>query len=242
MRQFWRENEKRLFSAKEAQLYFFLLSEYNRLHRENPYLCSTQRIANNLGISRQTLCRLREKLQVRGLLTYKEGKNLSATPCYSLLLKSDSLIEPRNGTQDGAKEAQEEAQDGTQDGTINKIEKRDKIIYNSITGDELVPLEELYTSLLNNSEWLMKVSEFATSRGVEASEERIRELLTEFFLYLQTCGNQPKAYNDAQRHFVNWLTKRKNCCASRRKTLTAQQIGVKLTDNSPEKFKNVTEW
>ena len=105
MSHFWRENEKHLFSAKEAQLYFFLLSEYYRLRRENPYLCSTQRITNNLGISRQTLIRLREKLQVRGLLTYKEGKNLSATPCYSLLLKSDNLIEPRNGVQDGTEEA-----------------------------------------------------------------------------------------------------------------------------------------
>ena len=66
MKQFWRENEVQMFSAKETQLYFFFLSESNRLYWRNPFGCSTQRITNNLGISRQTLCRLRKKLQDRG--------------------------------------------------------------------------------------------------------------------------------------------------------------------------------
>ena len=72
MKQFWRENEVQMFSAKETQLYFFFLSESNRLYWRNPFGCSTQRITNNLGISRQTLCRLRKKLQDRGLIRGKE--------------------------------------------------------------------------------------------------------------------------------------------------------------------------
>ena len=85
MKQFWRENEVQMFSAKETQLYFFFLSESNRLYWRNPFGCSTQRITNNLGISRQTLCRLRKKLQDRGLITYEEGKNNSIVPCLSLI-------------------------------------------------------------------------------------------------------------------------------------------------------------
>ncbi len=54
IRQFWQENEAQVFSARETQLYFFLLAECNRQYWRNPFGCATQRITNNLDISRQT--------------------------------------------------------------------------------------------------------------------------------------------------------------------------------------------
>lgn len=66
-------------------------------------------------------------------------------------------------------------------------------------------------------------------------------MLTEFFLYLQTYGTLSKTVTDTQRHFVNWLMKKGNNRNNGQKTLPAQQIGAKLTDDSPDKFKNISE-
>ena len=115
MGQFWRENEMQMFSAKETQLYFFLLAECNRRYWQVPFGCSTQRITNNLGISRQTLCRLRKKLQGRGLIAYEEGKNNSSVPGYVLLIKPDCQTAQQNVTANGT---QDGTASGTEDGTI----------------------------------------------------------------------------------------------------------------------------
>lgn len=244
MTHFWRENDNQTFSAKEVQLYFFLLAEYNRLHRQNPFACSTQRITNSLGISRHTLCRLREKLQTRGLLVYEEGKNLSAVPCYTLLSKSQCAnSNTQDSTQDDTQRSQcanTDTQEDTQDGTIIKRDKRN----NSSTTikEELLSLEELHVRLLSDAEWLMRVGELASKQGIDAGEKRIHERLDEFFLYLQTCGTLTKTLSDAQRHFVNWLMKRANGTTMHRKALPADRVGVKLEDNSPEKFKNISGW
>ena len=225
MTQFWRENETMLFSAKETQLYFFLLAEYNRLHRQSPFTCSTQRIINCLGISRHTLCRLRETLQTRGLIRYEEGRNLSSMPRYTLLTASQC--------------ANTDTQDGTQDGTIIKRDKRNNST--TIIKDELLSLEELRARLLGDAEWLARVGALAAKQGIDAGEKKMRERLDEFFLYLQTCGTQAKTLGDAQRHFVNWLVKRAAGTSDRRQ-LPPRCVGVKLTDNSPEKFKDVKGW
>lgn len=50
MRQFWQENEVQVLSAKEPQLYFFLLVECNRQYWRNPFGCATLRIINNLSL------------------------------------------------------------------------------------------------------------------------------------------------------------------------------------------------
>ena len=274
MTQFWRENERRTFSAKETQLYFFLLAEFNRLHRQNPFACSTQRIINCLGISRHTLCRLREALQARGLIRYEEGRNLSAMPRYTLLTASQCAnTDTQDGTQDGTQNLQcantdtqdgtqnlqranTDTQDGTQDGTQNlqcanadtqdgtqdgTIIKRDKRNNSTIINEELLSLEELHARLLGDAEWLARVGSLAAKHGIDAGEKRMRERLDEFFLYLQTCGTQTKTLGDAQRHFVNWLVKRAASTSDRRQ-LPPRCVGVKLTDNSPDKFKDVKGW
>ena len=242
MTQFWRENERHTFSAKETQLYFFLLAEYNRLHRQSPFACSTQRIINCLGISRHTLCRLRETLQARGLIRYEEGRNLSSMPRYTLLTASQcAKADTQNGTQDGTQNLQcanADTQDGTQDGTIIKRDKRNN---STIINEELLSLEELHARLLSDAEWLARVGALAAKHGIDAGEKKMRERLDEFFLYLQTCGTQTKALGDAQRHFVNWLVKRAAGTSDRRQ-LPPRYVGVKLTDNSPDKFKDVKGW
>lgn len=116
MKQFWWENEMQTFSAREAQLYFFLLSECNRHYWRNPFECSTQRITNNLNLSRQTLCRLRKALLERGLISYQEGKNNLTQPNYTLLMKSDKRNTQMASTANGTLKV---TLDGTQDGTLN---------------------------------------------------------------------------------------------------------------------------
>ncbi|EET16440.2 hypothetical protein BSFG_02587 [Bacteroides sp. 4_3_47FAA] len=235
MRQFWRENEMQMFSAKETQLYFFLLAEYNRRYWQNPFGCSTQRIANNIGISRQTLCRLREKLKERGLITYEEGKNNSSIPSYTLLIKPDNRTTLSNVTANGT---QDETASVTADGTIIRTYNK------SITSnqEELFPLNKLKSLLCCDCNWLGNVREYANKQGMKLNEANMQDMLAEFFLYLQTCGIQSKTVTDAQRHFVNWLMKKGNSRNNGQKTLPASQIGVKLTDNSPDKFKDTSEW
>ena len=236
MGQFWRENEMQMFSAKETQLYFFLLAEYNRRHWQNPFGCSTQRIANNLGISRQALCRLREKLQARGLITYEEGKNNSCIPGYTLLVKPDNRTTPSNVTANGTPDGTANV---TADGTIIKTYNNKSFNSNK---EKLLPLDELQSLLRSDCEWLDNVKEYANKQGIELDETRMQEMLADFFLYLQTCGISSKTTTDAQRHFVNWLMKKGNNRSNGQKTLPSSQIGVKLTDNSPDKFKNISAW
>ena len=158
MKQFWRENEVQMFSAKETQLYFFFLSESNRLYWRNPFGCSTQRITNNLGISRQTLCRLRKKLQDRGLITYEEGKNNSIVPCYGLLIKSkDSIMQnvTINGTQNGTVNVTPyETADGTIIKTLKTTDNE-----STISMEELFPLDRLQNILYDDSAQIKDIAQ-----------------------------------------------------------------------------------
>jgi DNA-binding MarR family transcriptional regulator len=242
MKQFWRENEIQLFSAKEAQLYFFFLEECNRLYWHNPFGCSTQRITNNLGISRQTLCRLRKRLQDRGLIAYQEGKNNSSMPEYTLLMKADNRVGrlnvTPNGTPDGTLNGTANV---TQDGTIIKTYKTENNI-SIIDKEEPLSLNLLQNHLCNNKEWMLSVKKYMSKRGVELDAVYIERQLEDFFLYLQTSGASPKLEADAQKHFVNWLMKRENKRENKQKSLSSTQVGVKLTDNNPDKFKDISGW
>ena len=231
MGQFWRENEMQMFSAKETQLYFFLFAECNRQYWQTAFGCSTQRITNNLGISRQTLCRLRKKLQDRGLIAYEEGKNSSTAPVYTLLIKPNAKNVTANGTQDGTANV-------TADGTIIKTYNK-SITFNK---EELFLLDKLQDILRTDSGWLGNVREYMNKEGMEMDDMKIQEMLGEFFLYLRTCGIQSKSPADAQQHFVNWLMKKGNNRDYRQKAHPAWQVGVKLTDDNPDKFKNTSEW
>lgn len=240
MKQFWQENEIQRFSAKEVQLYFFFLAECNRQYWRNPFGCSTLRIANTLGISRQTLCRVRQNLQERGLITYKEGRNDSTIPSYTLLIMSDGQT-ASNVTADGILDGTADGTlDGTQDGTIIKTYKtKDNIsIYNS----ELFPLDELKNLLSTDREWLDHVRKYANKQKIVLDIDWIEVQLREFFLYLGTTGVQSKSIADTQRYFVNWLVKKESHKGYKFKPQSPHQVGVKLTDDNPDKFKDITGW
>ena len=108
--------------------------------------------------------------------------------------------------------------------------------------ENLFPLDELQSLLRNDYEWLGNVKGYAKKHGIELNETKTLDMLAEFFLYLQTCGIRSKTIADTQRHFVNWLMKKGNNRSNGQKTLPASQIGVKLTDDSPNKFKDTSEW
>ena len=176
MGQFWRENEIQMFSAKETQLYFFLLAECRRRCWQVPFGCSTQRITNNLGISRQTLCRLRKKLQDRGLITCEEGKNNSSVPGYVLLIKPDCQTAQQNVTANGT---QDGTASGTAEGTIiNNIVGINK---STISKEKPLLLDELQTILQHDCEWLGNVKEYVKQHGMEVDDIKIQEMLGEFF-------------------------------------------------------------
>lgn len=176
IKQFWRENEKQLFSAKETQLYFFFLAECNRQFWRNPFGCSTRRVTNNLGMSRQTLCRVRRKLKERGLITYEDGKNESIVPNYTLLIKADGTpIGTLNGTLGG-----------TADGTIIKTNKTTN--NNPISREVMLSLDELRNLLTDDVDWLASVKHYTDNLGLGLDETNIGKQLQEFFLYLQTSG------------------------------------------------------
>lgn len=158
---FWQENEMQMFSAKETQLYFFLLAEYNRRHWQNPFGCSTQQIVNNLGISRQTPCRLGEKPQARGPITYKENKNNSSIPGYTLLLKSDNRTALLNVTVNGTPDRTTNV---TADRTIIKKYSNKSIISNN--KEKLFPLDKL-KKLHSDYEWQDNLKGYANKQGIE---------------------------------------------------------------------------
>lgn len=236
MKQFWQENEIQRFSAKAVQLYFFFLAECNRQYWLNPFGCSTLRITNTLGISRQTLCRVRQNLQERGLITYKGGKNDSSIPSYALIIKSDGQI-ASNVTADGT---QNGTANGTQDGTIIKTYKIEDNI--SIYNSELLPLDKLQNLLSTDREWFYRVREYANKQKIVLDIDRIEAQLREFFLYLSTTSAQSKSIADTQRYFVNWLVKKESHKGYKFKPQSSHQVGVKLTDDNPDKFKDITGW
>lgn len=236
MKQFWQENEIQIFSAKAVQLYFFFLAECNRQYWRNPFGCSTLRITNTLGISRQTLCRVRQNLQERGLITYKGGKNDSSIPSYTLIIKSDGQI-ASNVTADGT---QNGTANGTQDGTIIKTYKIEDNI--SIYNSELLPLDKLQNLLSTDREWFYRVREYANKQKIVLDIDRIEAQLREFFLYLSTTSAQSKSIADTQRYFVNWLVKKESHKGYKFKPQSSHQVGVKLTDDNPDKFKDITGW
>ena len=245
--QFWHENEQKPFSPRETQLYFYLLAEHNRQRRQNPFGCSTRRITSSLGLSRKTLCILREKLRARGLLIYEKGKSSSSVPKYSLILNSQCFAtDTQKETLKETGNSQCFAAD-TQKETIIKSNKSN--INNNIYKEKFLSLEEIKARLLNDTQWKGKVRELARARGFDVDEKRVGGWLEEFFLYLQTCGTQTKSIGEAQRYFVNWMIKRANVDskpsngnAGRSGAPSGYRVGVKLTDNSLDKFKDIKGW
>ena len=142
---------------------------------------------------------------------------------------------------------------GTQNGTVNvtpcetadgTIIKTHKTADNEsiISMEELLPLDRLQSILCDDREWIMRIKEYLDKQGIKLDETNIGKRLEDFFLYLQTGGTKLKSIADTQKHCVNWLMKRECSRGNKQKSLSPQQVGVKLTEDNPNKFKNISEW
>lgn len=86
---FWSVRRIRPMTSYEADFYFYLLKECNSRNWANPFELPSRNVELELGISRKTICDLRNKLQQKGLISFKEGQKRASGAFYSILYVSD---------------------------------------------------------------------------------------------------------------------------------------------------------
>ena len=97
---FWSVRRIKPMTAYEADFYFYLLKECNARKWINPFELPSRNVEFELGISRKTICDLRNKLQQKGLISFKDGEKRKHGAFYSILYVSDGN---KNGNIDGNK-------------------------------------------------------------------------------------------------------------------------------------------
>ncbi|MCD8093921.1 MAG: helix-turn-helix domain-containing protein [Bacteroides sp.] len=85
-------------TSYEADFYFYLLKECNSRNWTNPFELPSRNVELELGISRKTICDLRNKLQQKGLISFKEGNRRISGAIYQILYVSDGN---KNGNESG---------------------------------------------------------------------------------------------------------------------------------------------
>ena len=95
---FWTVRRIRPMTSYEADFYFYLLKECNSRSWTNPFELPSRNVEFELGISRKTICDLRNKLQQKGLISFKEGNKRANGAIYKILYVSDGNI---NGNESG---------------------------------------------------------------------------------------------------------------------------------------------
>ena len=81
---FWSVRRTRPMTSYEADFYFYLLKECNSRNWTSPFELPTRNIEFELGISRKTICDLRNKLQQKGLISFKEGNKRGGGAFYAI--------------------------------------------------------------------------------------------------------------------------------------------------------------
>ena len=89
---FWTVRRIRPMTSYEADFYFYLLKECNSRNWTNPFELPSRNVELELGISRKTICDLRNKLQQKGLISFKEGNKRANGAFYQILYVSDGNI------------------------------------------------------------------------------------------------------------------------------------------------------
>ncbi|ADV44618.1 hypothetical protein [Bacteroides helcogenes] len=220
MNRFWKVNEEAPFSARETQLYFFLLEVCNRHHWKMPFNCPTCRVVNTIAFTRQTLVLVRQRLKECEMIDFVEGEGNRAAPSYTLLAMST---------------------DKTNNLTIIKNNKN-KDNTNLIIGkDELLELEELKGLLLADNIWLENVKTYLF-QGEFQSNIDLSKWLSSFFAYLKANGTIHKGLEDSKRHFVNWLMKQTDKPIHKSVVKKPSNVCVVLTDDNKNKFKDIKGW
>lgn len=146
-------------------------------------------------------------------------------------------------------ETPKETPEVTPNETINKTSKTVKTnkTYSSLKEKEKEKetpsaLQEVETALLADNSWIASVKELAAANGLQMDGTTIGKEITTFFLFLKSQGITTKPLPDAKSHFTNWLMKRKEHINQGTRPLPASQVGVRLEDDNPNKFKNITGW
>ena len=85
---FWNVRRIRPMTSYEADFYFYLLKECNSRNWTNPFELPSRNIEYELCISRKTICDLRNKLQQKGLISFKEGNKRANGAVYTVLYVS----------------------------------------------------------------------------------------------------------------------------------------------------------
>ena len=86
---FWTVRRIRPMTSYEADFYFYLLKECNSRSWTNPFELPSRNVELELGISRKTICDLRNKLQQKGLISFKEGNKRANGAIYTIIYVSD---------------------------------------------------------------------------------------------------------------------------------------------------------
>ena len=85
---FWAVRRIRPMTSYEADFYFYLLKECNSRNWTNPFELPSRNIEYELCISRKTICDLRNKLQQKGLISFKEGNKRANGAIYTIIYVS----------------------------------------------------------------------------------------------------------------------------------------------------------
>lgn len=86
---FWNVRRIRTMTSYEADFYFYLLKECNSRNWTNPFELPSRNVELELGISRKTICDLRNKLQQKGLISFKEGNKRVNGAIYQIFYVSE---------------------------------------------------------------------------------------------------------------------------------------------------------
>ncbi len=196
MSTFWKLAEQEPFTTSEAALYFFLLDKANSQQWRMPICCSTEIVKVYLATSKQNVIKAREGLRDRKLIDFTPGKGNRSHPQYVLLSTNASQLSEQLSEQltlyknkDEDKEKGYNADDNARETDLN--------------------FEGMKNRFLADEKWQQDVISLISSQGIKnITAAEIKDLLSEFFLYLKTSGIKKRDENDCRRHFINWASKK----------------------------------
>jgi biotin operon repressor len=81
---FWEMNKEHHFTPNEIAVYFALLNKANSLFWKNPFTNSNNYLSAELGISKDTVKRVKKSLQKRGLIVFNVGNGRRNMTEYTL--------------------------------------------------------------------------------------------------------------------------------------------------------------
>ena len=158
---FWNVRRTRPMTSYEADFYFYLLKECNSRNWTSPFELPTRNIEFELGLSRKTICDLRNKLQQKGLISFKEGNKRGNGASYSISYVSTGNIS------------------GNIKGNISGN------IKGNISGNTNIKNKNKDNKTINNSNELFPPEEEETKKGSRKKTEFIPPTLEEVKTYFE---------------------------------------------------------